>query len=314
VLKKSIFLAIALLMVCSIITPPVHAQSSIHDLTRQQQEEIVKIQEDLLADKISYAEYLKLVTEIVNRPKVTYDPAKLIPPSGKAWVIQDNQVQGSGKAIVFKASGGFEVYLRRLGVWSPSLDDLYKTSATYTATGHTINIPFVENANNLFSGDYKYSFDDNSSTLTITDEGKSGATAAGTYTLRDLPRVQPPGGNIVNPAGTAWQDNWRGTSHDIYHTDGIKYSFGGSGASVWGFELDIWNTYTANPSTGIVAELYHDSRTLNPGEFNYSVTDFGSGNKTLRHWKVWNDNSGTVVDEVYKLVPTPSGFRLPKVR
>ena len=194
-LKKSIFLAIALLMVCSIITPPVHAQSSIHDLTRQQQEEIVKIQENLLTDKISYAEYLKLMTEIINRPEVTYDPAKLIPP----------------------------------------------------------------------------------------------------------------GGNIVNPTGTAWEDNWRHTSHDVY--DGIKYSFGGSGASVWDFELDIWNTYTANPSTGHVIEYYHDNRSGKSDGFFYSVTDFRGSNKTLRVWGV-----SVPVDEVYKLVSTPRGFQLPRVR
>jgi hypothetical protein len=135
--------------------------------------------------------------------QTTSNPSQLVAPTGRAWVIQDNQVQGSGKAVVFKAGGRVETYIRRFGVWCPDKQSTYAVN-TYTATENRIRIRSIE----LYDvyRDYTYTISGNGSTLTITGDQPT----AGTYTLRDAPRVQPPGGNIVNPAGTAWEDKLRG--------------------------------------------------------------------------------------------------------
>jgi hypothetical protein len=307
-LKKSLFLAFAFILIGLAAAPQMQAQ------TQQQRQELEKLQADLLAEKIDYYEYLRRASEVMNPkpPEASYPP-QLIGPPGKAWVIQDNQVQGSGEAIVFKADGGFEGYNRKLGVWRPSMDNSYSTT-TYTATGDMIWIKSDSDYYTNYVGNYTYTITGGGSTLTITrtsNDGRGSSGAAGAYTLRDMPRVQAAGGSIVNPAGTAWDVGNRGRSHDIYNADGIRYCFGGSGAGPWDFTLEIWNTYTVNSSTGSVILYYHDNRQNKPEDFNYSVTDFGSGNKTLRTWRV---DKMFPHDEVYRLVPTPSGFRLPKVR
>lgn len=305
-MKKRIIFTITFFAVGLIVMPQVQAQN------QQQLEEIVKVQEDFLAGKITYAEYQKLLIEIhTPKPEKSYDPSKLIAPAGKAWIIQDNQVQGSGKAIVFVANGGFEGYERRLGVWGPNRNNWF-SKTTYTADENMIKIRSDDESYKDFSGDYWYTISDDGSELALTFDDKNGrGGAAGTYSLRDTFKVQAPGGNIVNPVGTAWEDNWRRRSHDIYHTDGIRYCFGGSGAEPWDFSLDIWNTYTVNSSTGSIILYYHDNRNNKPEDFSYSVTDFGGGNKTLRMWRA---DRMFPHDEVYKLVPVPSGFQLPKVR
>ncbi len=237
------------------------------------------------------------------------NPADIITPAGKAWVIQDNQVLGSGKAIVLKADGNYECYERILGIWRPESITLYAEN-TYSATGNRLNLTTSNRYYSSLAGDFNYTISNNGSTLTISlDDYDFNDLIAGTYTLSDAPRVQAPGGNIVNPAGTAWEISHRG-GHDIYHTDGILYVFGGSGTDAWSFAHDIWNTYTIT-SEGSLTRYYHDNRRNKPEVFNYSITDFGNGNKTLRMWRV---DRMFPYDEVWKLVPTPSGFRLPSVR
>jgi hypothetical protein len=276
-----------------------------------------KITNDLVEGKITYYEYLDLLSEIYNPPLVpSAEVAQRLAAGGKAWVIQDIEVQGSGRAIVFKIDGGFESYERRLGVWSPSKETTYRPDARrYEANENRINIKTDgEYHYASYDGDYTYSISGNGSTLTISDRNTGSderGFAAGTYALMDAPKVAPPGGNMVNAAGTAWEDYHNGRSaggHDIFHSDGIQYSLGGSGYGPWDFSTN-WFAYTADSATGKLTRQWKERHDIE--ELNYSVTDFGSGNKTLRLWKISKDFPH---DTVWKLVPTPSGFQLPKVR
>jgi hypothetical protein len=243
--------------------------------------------------------------------QTTSNPSQLATPTGRAWVIQDNQTQGSGKAIVFKSDGRVETYIRRLGVWSLSDNSTYG-KLTYTATGTAINVKTVSTY--TYDENYNYTITGNGSTLTVrlpSANASDTGSIAGAYTFRDAPRIQPPGGNIVNPPGTAW-DTERVSAPDIYHSDGIRYCFGGAGYASWYFGPDgNWYTYTANSSTGKLIRIYKGRENMRPEELNYSVTDFGGGNMTLRIWRVDNNFPH---DTVWKLVLTPSGFQLPRVR
>lgn len=299
-MKKTLFFIALTIMVLAIV-PQVQAQ------TPQQLAELEKLGNEYAEGRINYFDYLRGMNEIMNPSDTTPVSPQLITPTGKAWVIQDNQVQGSGKAVVIKSDGGFEFYERILGIWRPNINTVYATNR-YTGTGSSINITSNNNYNGL-AGSANYTISGNGSTLTISGDDPN-TPIYGTYTLRDMPRVKAAGGNIVNRTGTAWQDNYGGRSHYIYHTDGIMYSYGGSGLGPWDFN-DNWNTYTANSATGNLIQYYQDNRQNTPNEFSYSVTDFGGGNMTLRMWRV---NRNSPHDEVYKLVSTPSGFRLPRVR
>ncbi len=306
-MKKFFVLVLTVLIVGLAILPQVYPQS------QEQMEAQNKLFNDLLEGKITYGQFLQQVTEIMNAPlQTTAEAAQLIVPEGKAWVIQDNQVQGSGEAMVFKADGGFEGYERRLGIWRPNMDNDYSTT-TYAATGNRISIRSDDDYYASYTGEYDYTIS-GGSTLTITyDEwasGGNGGAAAGTYTLSDFPKIAAPGGSIINPAGTAWEISNKG-GHDIYHSDGIRYSFGNSVRDPWNFlPNEIWKTYIV-PSAGALTCYYHDQRNNKPEQFSYSVTDFGNGNKTLRMWRI---DRMFPYDEVWKLVPVPSGFQLPKVR
>ena len=290
---KRIFFVITFLIIGLVVVPNIQAQ------TQQQMEELARLGNDFSAGKMTYAEYLQRVTDVMEPP--TAANSQLVTPAGKAWLFQDNQTQGSGKAIVLKSDGSYERYDRSLGIWRPSNDGVYSSTGTFTATG--TRLTFIN------GGDVNYSISNNGSTLTVTD---GQPLVNGTYALRDLPRVANSGGNIVNPAGTAWDVGNRGSSNVIFHSDGIQYGLGGSDArDLWDFYgHESWYTYTVN--SGKLTRIYQGRNTERPEVLNYSVTDFGGGNMTLRIWR--NDNVGFNWDEVYKLVRTPSGFQLPKVR
>ena len=306
-MKKFFVLVFAFLIIGLTAAPQIPAQS------QEQLEAINELTNELVEGKITYGEYLRRGTEIMNAPlQMTPEAAQLFTPAGKAWIIQDNDVQGSGRAIVFKADGGIEAYERRFGVWSPDMDNLYSTT-TYTANGNRISIISDDDFYEKYTGDFDYTITGGGSTLTIKyDEGTSKGLggADGVYTLGDFPEVHAPGGSIVNAIGTAWEIS-HGGSIEIFHTDGIRYSFGGSdSANRWDYMPNrIWNTYTA--TTGKLTQYYHDNRHNKPEEFNYSVTDFGNGRKTLR---LWRESRMAPYDEVWKLTPVPSGFQLPKAR
>ena len=301
---KNIFIMfIAFLIIGFAIVPQVHAQ------TQQQMEELARLGNDFSAGKITYAEYLQRVTEVMEPPTTAVN-SQLASPAGKAWVIQDNQTQGSGKAIVLKADGSYEHYNRILGIWRPSRITVYAENS-YTATGNRISFNTSNSYYNNYTGEYNYSISNNGSTLTITADRSRDEEVSGTYTLRDLPRVAEPGGNIVNRPGTAWNFQNRSISNEIFHSDGIQYGLGGSGArDQWDFYgHESWYTYTAN--SGRLTRISKGRDTERPEVLNYSITDFGGGNITLRLWKV---DRNFPYDEVFKLVQTPSGFQLPNVR
>ncbi|ULQ59423.1 hypothetical protein K7I13_13215 [Brucepastera parasyntrophica] len=277
----------------------------LHFVSAQSMEELEKLGEDFSSGKITYTEYLLGLSALVENqylltnPDAKSDPSQLITASGKAWVNQDNNIQGRGNAFVLNADGSCAFYERALGIWRP-----YRNiHPEYTATGYRLRIA---------GDDYAYAISNDGSTLTLSD-GRW--PFDGTYTLRDLPKVQAPGGDIVNSAGTAWTFDSvgnNGTAHDIFNSDGIQYCFGGSGLGPWQFaergkNNGSWYSYKANSSTGKLTHSYWDKH--EPDTLNYSVTDFGGGNSTLRIWKDDVD-----IDYVYKLVRTPSGFRLPDVK
>jgi hypothetical protein len=225
----------------------------------------------------------------------TSNTVSLVTPAGKAWVIQDNQVQGSGKAIVFTADGKVEGYERILGIWRPRLDNTYSTT-TYTATGTRVIITSNDSYYNTYAGNYNYTI--SGSTLSITGDNPT----AGRYTLADLPSVPAPGGNIVPPSGMGWFRNGR---QEIYNAEGFYNVY----LSNWSYTN--WGTYTINQSTGkLTTNTQNKSR---PVEYNYSVTDFGNGNMTLRIWIYAPRNIGPT-DEVYRLQAYPSGTQLPRTR
>jgi len=76
--------------------------------------------------------YIVVGNTSVNAPS----PSQLVTPAGKAWVIKDNNIQGSGKTLIFKADGRLEGYDRIYGIWVPSLGNTFSVT-TYTATGTT---------------------------------------------------------------------------------------------------------------------------------------------------------------------------------
>jgi hypothetical protein len=233
------------------------------------------------------------------------NPAQLITPAGKAWIIQDNQVQGSGKAYVFKNGGSFEYYDRVFGIWIP------RETNTYTATGAratqlygvTVNQPPLLRFSHDDLGDDDYGYSVSGTTLEITGSG----TATGKYTLTAFPGSEKAGGgNVVQSSGMGWFNEGR---QMIFNTSGIYAAYGYP--SPW-VNIGHEGTYKLNQSTGTIT--INESVPPQSGrdtEYSYSITDFGGGKKTLR---IWGKNRNGSQDEVYMLQAYPSGTKLPRTR
>ena len=236
-------------------------------------------------------------------------PWLLVTAAGKAWVIKDNNIQGSGKACIFKADGSFEQYNRVYGIWIP-----VSTNNTYTAdSGSTVqwfgtSITLTPRIKISVGGsgneiEFEYTISGNGSTLTM--EGKD--YISGTYTLMDFSGPERPGGgDAVLPTGFGW---FRDGRQMIFNTNGIYAAYGFPGP--WAAILHE-GTYRVNSSTGkITINESVPPQSGRDAEYFYSITDFGGSNKTLR---IWGENRNGYQDDVYKLQSYPAGTQLPRTR
>jgi hypothetical protein len=290
-MKKSLLVIIVLMIGLAFVS----AQSS---------DDINKLYDDMMAGKITYFELLEALSASSDSQRTKYDPAQLITAPGKAWIIKDNEVQGGGRAIVFTAGGGVEAYNRKYGIWVPSFDNMY-SETTYSATETRLTITSNDSYYNTLAGEYLYAF--SGSTLTIS-EGRSGAD--GTYTLMDFSGPEKPGGSgsFVLPAGKGWFYDGR---QMIFNTSGIYGAYGWP--APWEGPLHE-GTYSVNTSAGKVT--INENVPPVPGrdrEYNYSITTFSDGSKTLRIWLYAPRNIGPL-DDVYKLETYSSDTKLPRTR
>lgn len=287
-MKKNIFAIVLFLMVFATV-------SQIQAQTQQQQAEIQRLQNEFSAGRITYMEYMRLMGEVLTAPETPQNPTNLVLPAGKAWVFCDNNIQGSGRAIIFN-NDRIEFFDRKYGVWIPGGGF---GSCSYTATGNRLSLNYDKH-----SGTHTFNFTISGNTLTITGASYTIDEAIGTYTLTDFTGPARPGGNIVNPANTAW----------VFDDDNFIYVYysNGFGGHYVNRRLYLQGAYNANQSTGIITGPFLESVSANSSnEWTYSVTDFGGGRKTLRMW--YTDRWGTY-NYVFRLQSVPAGLEMPRTR
>jgi hypothetical protein len=257
-------------------------------------------------------------TQTQQQPRQTTTiTAPIVTPAGKAWVIKDNNIQGSGRAYIFRSDGRYEYYNRIYGIWVPVPRRFYTYSVTEAATrqigDYSMTIPpslIIDIPGDSASDrhdEYEYNISGNGTTLEISG-GWGGNNADGRYTLMDFSGPEKPGGSggVVVPAGMGWFYNSR---QMIFNSSGIYAAYG-----AWGPWVAIGHegTYSLNQSAGTITINEHVPP--QPGRdtvYNYSITDFSGGNKTLR---IWGENPNGYEDDVYKLEAYPSGTKLPRTK
>jgi hypothetical protein len=299
---KKIILVIIILMI---------GLTSVSAQTQQQMEALNKVMTDFSEGKISYEEYAQRMNDIRNPPDITPMSPHLIPPAGKAWVIEDGEIQGGGKAIILKADGTLEEYERIHGIWRHNMgnNEYSEYSYTYTAAGSKISVTHTVKASAASTVvDHTYTI--SGSTLEI--QGDWGDSIVGRYTLTDFSGPQRAiGGSVVLPSGMGWATDASGVGggQRIFNASGFYAVYGHP--SPW-VSINHEGSYSVNSSAGKI--------TINENvppvagrdtEYNYSVTDFGGGNKTLR---IWGENRNGYTDVVYRTQAYPRGTKLPQTR
>jgi hypothetical protein len=317
-MKKIFTLLIGIAGLALAIAPRVQAQNAA-DV-----QEIQKLTDDFQAGKISLPEFQKRITAIWNRkdadagdeappappprqqaqpPQAAQSAAQLVTPAGKAWVIKDNDVQGSGNALVLKNDNTYEYYRRVYGIWISAYLGVRRDSKfnTYSAAGNRLEIRYANDVGGSYSNTHNYTI--SGTTLTITGDER----LSGKWTLTEFSGAEKSGGGgVVLPAGMGWFYNQR---QMIFNTNGIYAAYGWP--SPWA-SIRHEGTYTLNPSTGKIT--INENVPPQPGrdtEYSYSITDFPGGNKTLR---IWGQNRNGYQDDVYRLQAYPPGTQLPRTR
>ena len=109
------------------------------------------------------------------------NPANLVTPRGKAWVKQDNQVQGSGIALIISANNTYDYYQRVYGVWIPRETNEALVARGYTAIPGVTSVMAPPNIR-ISIYDYEYSLSGNTLDLTGYEY------YAGRYTFKNMVR------------------------------------------------------------------------------------------------------------------------------
>jgi hypothetical protein len=284
--------------------------TSVSAQTQQQIEALNKVMMDFTEGKISFEEYAQRMKDVQNPPNTTPMSPHLISPAGKAWVIQDGEIQGGGKAIILKADGTLEEYELIHGIWRHSMgnNEYSEYSYTYTATGSKISVTHTVRAS-AESTVVDHAYTVSGSTLEI--QGDWGDSIIGRYTLTEFSGPQrPSGGSVVLPSGMGWSTSSSGNGGQrIFNTSGFYAVYGDP--SPW-VSINHEGTYSVNSSAGKITINENVPPVAGRDTvYNYSVTDFGGGNKTLR---IWGENRNGYTDVVYRTQAYPPNTKLPRTK